>query len=131
MSFKNKIAMRSIRKYIKIFVTVSFLFSVLNVKAIEYTDQDGNITSDSFAGDYPYAKLPSEEAYEDLQVQEGSDKLSVFAEGDEPELGGIDEPDPTPIGDGLYPLLIAGVLYFLIKKKKMNISFFRKQSGTK
>lgn len=66
-------------------------------------------------------QLPSSVTYGEIQQDYGRPNLR--ADGvDEPELGGIDAPDPTvPVGDGLIPILIAGTAYGIIliyKKKK-------------
>jgi len=81
------------------------------------------------AQDNPYlssssSQLPSDITYNEINSMSEyvSPELRVGAD-DEPELGGIDEPDPTiPVGDGVYPLLAAilgYIVYYRRKKTKM------------
>jgi len=96
--------------YIRISILVlAIIISIFSLKA-----QDNTYTYNGSV------ELPSASTYEQIRSQNTYISPSLRALGDEPELGGIDEPDPTvPVSDGVYPLIAALLGYMIYRKSKV------------
>ena len=94
------------------YIRISILVLALTISNLSLGAQDNTYTYDGSV------QLPSAATYEQIR----SYSPSLRALGDEPELGGIDEPDPSvPVSDGLYPLIAALLGYTMYRMSKSKV----------